>query len=503
VANRISELIDLTDASFSRGDFTGAEKAARAVLAIEMSNAAAWERLVRIQSTTRDYEGLEQSYERLDRLTPGRMDILLRLAKVKQVRGNRTDALAVARRAHEVNPTDPSAVIMMAGLAGPGDSVILDLEAFVRNPTIAQSSATEVHASLVDMQNQAARRNAGLPPDRAISWDDLCTWKDAAGLQAFKVSLRRALAAPMASSDVLVHLGDIALRQGKWNVAEERFAWLRRRPIGFVTDITILEDELWQSIAKMSTADIRAGLPDLVYLRRGDPRLAAYSVFLSSDPIYFKRFTVQVLRALKSAVPRCHVHVHLSDGDEAAWLECADIAVAAFGPSLTVSAEKSDARARDGANAKNYYHAIRYVRFHQYREEVDHPLWILDVDAQINGDPSDQLSHLPSSDLAFVGNPNALVPWGKIAGLFVGAANTAPAREHLRLTAGFIATMMRQSRLRWFIDQLALYLAYQYLRRVGRAPTAWFPDETLVTTKSEARTAKFNFVIGARKHILL
>src|SRR5581483_7209710 len=84
-------------------------------------------------------------------------------------------------------------------------------------------------------------------------------------------------------------------------------------------------------------------------------------------------------------------------------------------PSLRVaiSAEQPWIQNQGKAAARAYYHAIRFIRFYQHSRAYRGPLWLMDVDALFNRDPSSMYSRLEGADIAIRVRPGRLEPWNQ------------------------------------------------------------------------------------------
>jgi hypothetical protein len=198
------------------------------------------------------------------------------------------------------------------------------------------------------------------------------------------------------------------------------------------------------------------------------------------------------------------VHVHIIDGDAERWRDLASEAARACGRIVGVTAEKAAPLiAQSGIAPRAYYVAIRYVRFLSHVSATRRPAWLMDVDASFRRDPTSTFSAIRGYDVALLGYANHLEPWNKIAGGLFGVSPTDRGLDYLRRASSFILRALKDGKLLWFADQLALFGAYSYLVRQMRAPHTWFMGPEVVTLNDESSAAIVNFVSGARKHVLL
>ena len=158
--------------------------------------------------------------------------------------------------------------------------------------------------------------------------------------------------------------------------------------------------------------------------------------WLACDGKYFELFGAVLLRSLKGTP----VHLHLMDADKTA-LDLIDSTDTYCG----VSIEKPEAD-------KNYYHAVRFIRFAEDLARFDRQMWLLDVDAVANLPPQ-KLPHGLSARL----RPGRLEAWNQINACVVGGdPNSLP---YFRKVGAFINK--NRDNLHWGIDQLALYCVWE------------------------------------------
>lgn len=456
--------------------------------------------LARTQMRSGDPAASERTLERLAQLKPDNVNILARLAKVKTVLGNRNGARRILERAHAIDPRHVDVAIALTD--GTDTQSALDLmrsciDAVGDRPALASRALRH----LAQIQNREARRRSGLPATFTVSWQDTCRWLADDALLEYRASLERELPATSAEFEVLAQLTGVAISRMEWDKAERYF---RQSSAPFSTQgihTMAVDMAMWDSIAALPEAEMLGDLPAIVPVQHGGPA-GPGTLFLASDPAYFERFTIQLLKTLSDMNSVVGVHVHLMDGTADIWAKLAEAARAAYGRPLTVTAENSGAAAGDFARAKNYYHAVRFVRFYQTLKEAQGTVWLMDVDATILKDPSVLLPAIAGYDMALRGKPNGIEPQSRIAACLVGAAPTPAGVTYLRLVSNYIAYLMRRKHLYWGIDQGALFGAYSYLHRLGREPSALFMDASLVSINGDSG-AVMDFFSGARKYVAL
>lgn len=179
-------------------------------------------------------------------------------------------------------------------------------------------------------------------------------------------------------------------------------------------------------------------LPPVQTLSETPPGFLAW---LSCDAKYFAQFGAKLLATIDGPA-----HVHLMDGDPAYAQEVINYLKRPIG--LTV--EQPDA-------GPSYYHAVRFCRFAQLLRQRNEPSVLLDVDALANRPVTD----LPKVPIGMRLRPGRLEPWSQCnASVVIGSAD---AQTYFDGVADYIFHFWKQGKLRWQIDQAALFVVWKQL----------------------------------------
>jgi hypothetical protein len=127
------------------------------------------------------------------------------------------------------------------------------------------------------------------------------------------------------------------------------------------------------------------------------------------------------------------------------------------------------------------------------------PTWSMDVDVDVTKDPRATLSRLNEYDLAVRGYSGVLEPWSKVAGYMVGISPTSTGMRFAKFSAAYIAFWMQHDRLRWMMDQLALFCGVAMLHRHQHDPKILYIDENMASEIGNESAAAFHFKTGFRK----
>jgi len=425
-----------------------------------------------------------------------------RRAKIKSRQGDHGTAQEILRDAHRRFPQNYNLLAGYTDLLAVTDAAAASAELRRAIESIANPSARSFLLKRMTLYGIAERRRQkGLSPESACSWQDVCTWRDPEGLAALTASLREEAAKPTIRIEALMDLGSCAAAGMNWEEAERYFGHVRRSQPGTFADIANFDPALYASLETKTDEMLFGDLPPVADILRRSPA-SDTSIFLASDPKYHAAFTGPLLRTLDLSTYRAipHIHVHLLDGEMREWQEVATELASLKRLSVSLSAEASRAKEQGPVYARIYYHAIRFIRFYQEVKRSNRPSWILDVDVNILRDPEAGLSVLPHFDLAVSGLPQVFDPWGKLMAACVGISPTPAGLRYARLVAAYVAHTKTMGLWRWNVDQMAMFTALAHLDRAGGMPTTFFLQPDFVCLNSE-RTGLFQFPSGINKYL--
>ncbi len=218
----------------------------------------------------------------------------------------------------------------------------------------------------------------------------------------------------------------------------------------------------YSSLNAMTGADILRPFPEIYGTSRAHD--AEQVVWLGCDGHYLEAFAAPMSRSLRDVMPNAAVHVHAMDITN----EQFQIAMK-LGIGLTVEKSPTPGPA--------YYHAVRFVRYWQYLMTAENPVWLMDVDALFNREPSQMFSKLNNTDVALRVRAGRFEPWNQFNACIVGAHPNAASLRYFRLIAAYISHYYQRGNLQWGIDQLAMYGVHEWLREHGEEPSLAFLDD--------------------------
>ena len=126
--------------------------------------------------------------------------------------------------------------------------------------------------------------------------------------------------------------------------------------------------------------------------------------------------------------------------------------------------------------ARNYFHSVRFIRFHEHLRIYQCPLWMADVDAIVNRDLGTLFRTLEGRDAAMRIRPGRLEPQNQFNACVIGATPGPRSAGYYRQIAAYIADFYRKKALRWGIDQLAMYAVFADLQDQQSAPALTLLD---------------------------
>lgn len=482
------------------GDFAGAERMAKALLAGQPDDVDALAVLVNAQDRQKNVHDYMETLGRLIALAPDRIKPAnYRLfAKMQVHEGKIAAARATLAQAIAAYPGNLDLCIARAGLAGDLGSVCEELEAvipaFAQNPVAVAALLNGITVNRAKL----TRLSKGLPPDYGVSWDDSSTWSDPDGLERFRQVIGE-LMAQSQRGELVLDAACIAIHCKKWERADRILEVVRSQSSGSFADCTAFGSQFHAELERFDYETTVAMLPPVERLLEAPPQ-APETLLLASDPNYFEQFTLPFIAALERMGIPADVQVHVMGGTPGRWREMAAGLDRFSTVRVSFSAEDSGPYANGIDNIRLYCHAIRFVRLFQEARRRQRRMWVFDVDVFLKRDPRPLLDRLTDFEVSIRTNPTLLTPVGRVGGNLIGIAPTPRGLEYARRVAAYILYWKERGTWAWGIDQCALDSAFVHLDRIGQGPRTYFQGADDVSNGVDGPCA-FYFPTGANKYI--
>ena len=333
------------------------------------------------------------------------------------------------------------------------------------------------HAVFYKEWTERAKR--GLMPYHVTRMDELFFHYAAADLNEYEAIADRLLAENPDMRAGISSKADSLFTKRRRHEAEPFYHRVAKdKPDSVYASIEFSQD-FFRRISRYDEAKLEEGLPPLIEAVpqnfSGD-----HVIYLSCNYGYFVDFARTMLLSIDATSQQAQIHLHLMDASDA------DIDSAkAFCSKLTktqiaISVERPNVSGKDAMAARCYYHAIRFIRLLRHLKHYNKTLWLMDVDALIHQDPRTMFAGLGNADTAFRARPGRWEPWNQFNASVMAIRPTERGRTYLHLIAGYVADFYQRGKLRWGIDQLAMYAAYEHLNDEGQAPVVHFLDDRAV-----------------------
>lgn len=487
----------LVDLLFSAGRADDAETTVRSAAELTPS-VALLNQLASLQYLRKAFDRCEQTLERLLATAPNQPFATYQLlSKVKFALGREDEAHAVMKNAAAARPAETEFVAAYADSL-PAQDAITVLENHLH--TVRGDPARMAYVILRISKHRAPgiRAAQGLPPGHGISWPDTYRWPDTEMLPRLKNVTQAQLALGSPLPTPRLGMAYIALAEGDWEMAERYIAKVRDGAKRTEADFTAFGAAFHAMLDAMRDEDIVGNLAPMHRLLSAAPR-SGETIFIGSDRTYFERFTWPFARQLEERSLPLDLHVHILDGTEADWAEVRYRLAGLKSVGATLTAEASGAAARGLRYARNYYHAVRYIRLYETLAQMRRPMWIFDADVSLQDDPRSLLASLSNFDLALRTNPCSFTPTLKITATCVGIAPSTPGLSFARRVAAYIAHWKNKDTWGWGVDQVALFSSYAHMSATGCLPNTLFLDNAAMNDKA-GDTGVIKFLSGIDKY---
>jgi hypothetical protein len=380
----------------------------------------------------------------------------LRRARKKNVNASPLDKFREACARLADNPTDDG---LLYGVFEAGQDAALDETVSLFNARLnAPSSAlplrlNEWHIYAI-LRERQGRRAAGLSTTNATCLSDLNFRYARKELDRLILEANAFLSKRYDAEGAAILLAEAALSTGQVALAERTFSALRKFGSGSCSVANF--DPAFHADLDGAAEKMLAALPPVETIRASAGR--SKIIMTSADFFFFERFGWQFVESYcRHQDPGAGLHLHIIDmtpEERAAVTRRLDTYV---GLTWSMTTEWTGLRGGNPEKARGYYHAVRFARFWRLLVETDAIVWMLDIDT-IFGKSASPLFHIVAGhDLALWCMPARCEVRNKICAASTGAANTEAARTYLRRVAGYIGAYWQQDKLRWGIDQVAMY----------------------------------------------
>lgn len=395
----------------------------------------------------------------------------MRLAEIKDRMGDKPGARECYRAAMEGSPNDVSASVRFtnANWAKDPEGGVAIMERLLANVGDNLAARAHVLETLIPQKEWWERMRRGLMPYHATDISELFYKYATDYVKDYEQTNLQRLNGPQAAAARLA-LGYARFIQGDRLGAEPLLLPAPGEPArGNIVDCIRFQPAFYDELRREGLPEITAGLPDMFLLTPlvHDP---AGVVYLSCNYKYFTAFAQPMIVSQKDVAPGTPVHIHIMDVTPEEAQEALAFCRKLAPLRVAISVERPGFSASD-MYSRCYYHAVRFIRFYQHLRAYECPLWMMDVDALFNRDPTDMFAQLEGKDVAMRVRPARFEPWNQFNACIVGASTSPASLEYFHLMAAYIGRFYRDKQLQWGIDQLVMYGVYADMADRGTAPT--------------------------------
>jgi hypothetical protein len=264
-----------------------------------------------------------------------------------------------------------------------------------------------------------------------------------------------------ASQAGLLLLAESLLASGQAEKAEPHLMKLRASGLSDISAVINLDPDFHAELGKwLPSTEPGAASSTRV---RDIPAGCRQVVYAACDAIYFDKYGRQLATSFaRYAAPGCCLALHIfdardgKDAEIALWLESIPGLTFALSIEQTAYGQGGDVKM-----ARGYYHAARFIRFYEFlADHIEVAGWLLDADTIVNAPLAPLFDLTAACDVALGMMPGRLQFNNQVCAGVLGVGPTARGRDYVRRVAAYIAGYVKQARLPWGIDQVAVYAVY-------------------------------------------
>ncbi|MGE3477291.1 MAG: tetratricopeptide repeat protein [Rhodospirillaceae bacterium] len=251
--------------------------------------------------------------------------------------------------------------------------------------------------------------------------------------------------------------------------AERLFRAASEKMPGHILETIRFDPAFYDELRSFSDEDVTRTLPPLIDVTTlvPDPKGILY---LSCNFTYFRAFALPMVVSMREKSPQTPVHIHIMDASEEETTLARTFLEKLAPIKFALSVERPGLTNAPVQEARSYYHAVRFIRFYEHLRHYGVPLWLMDVDAVINAELDGLFAMLGGKDVSMRIRPGRKEPWNQFNACVVGAGTTDRSLEYFRLIAAYLAYFFQRKKLRWGIDQLAMYGVFADMEDRKAAP---------------------------------
>ncbi|MGE4064688.1 MAG: tetratricopeptide repeat protein [Rhodospirillaceae bacterium] len=419
-------------------------------------------------------------YEDVLRALPNDYPTWLGLGGVKERLGDKPGARAAYQKAVDLKPASFEPLKKYTDLIWneePGEAVAL-IGKFLEGVGDIDTRA-KILLTYVSQVEQWERIRAGLMPYHCTRMDELFFHYAAPVLDELEAAQRTRLAADPNSVSATNGLATARFCRDDRHTAEKLFHAFPDKIAGHVLDTIRFSPGFHDRLRSAPDSELFKGLPPLNTVTAPVPDPSGV-LFLSCDGKYLDMFALPMVISLRENAPATPVHIHVMDASPQTVDNTVRLIEKLAPLRIALSVENPGLGGGKNQPARNYYHAIRFIRLYEQAKVYRCPLWMADVDAVVNRDLAPLFAGMGDHDVAMRVRPGRTEPWNQFNASLVGFAPGERSLAYLRQTAMYLAHFFQQDGLRWGIDQLAMYAVWADMRDRGEAPSVKLLDDRSV-----------------------
>jgi len=489
------------------GDLETGEKLLDRVIAIQPKNAAALDLKAQILRNRGEYEAAESHSRRALQLAP-KSCFALTLAGILLLRGSFAAAKFYFERILDKLPNEPRSLTGLGQIAVKDGDIDLAIEYFGRalyddptNSNLAiewskllpigdlskglsalnfakpgKSSAIREQiaylAHLIPYSEQANRAQTGKMPYHQDCIDNPIFQFEVRQVTDYLKLAEEVLSQTPNDKTALTAKAMALFCLGKRQDAGPVFAILARNRKNSIYDNVIFDHTFFDDLRGLAESNLIEALSSIIEVKCCSFTSGSV-LYLACNFGYFLDFAMPFLLSIDTVAPSSQVHLHVMDVTSIEIGHVSQFCETLRNVTVAITAENSGIAKNEITEARCYYHAIRFVRLYHFLMRYGRPIWMMDVDALLHRDISPLFDLAQNADVAFRIRPGRWEPWNQFNASVICVSPTLRGLEYSRYIACFIVHFFQRKQLRWGIDQLAMYLVYQHLKRNNCEPTVY------------------------------
>ena len=417
-------------------------------------------------------------YSSILKKTPNECGLWIKYGLMLERDNKQEEAVKAYQEALTIEPSNAEAAIKLGWALWKNEPAraTLTLEQALAANTDNKIGRIQLLSTLAVFQEWLARLKINKPPYHAYNLEEMFFPLSQTTLNKLYTESNILLESVPTMEWAQMTAGLAAFASQKYYQAQEIFSKVKTGHLSPMAKAIRLDEDFYNQLNHIEDENIRRGLAPLHDIRTVDFK-EKNIIYMACNAHYFDAFAKPLILSINATNVKEQLHIHIMDSSLQHTEEANNFCDGMENIDIALSVERPELSIDSSVKPREYFHAIRFIRFYNHLKHYKKSLWLMDVDGLFNKPPQRIFQKHAGNDIVLRARPGRLEPWNQFNACLVGAHYSETALNYFRYIAKYIYYFFKSGSLPWGIDQLALYATYIQLVRKELAPTIQLLDE--------------------------